>query len=143
MRLALASDHAGFEYKSIILRWLGEQNYETQDYGCFSSDSVDYPDYAYIAAEAIQKGKADFGIFICGTGIGISIAANKISGIRAANCCNTEMAKLAREHNNANVLAFGARLISVETAKELITAFLNAEFQGGRHQIRVDKLNAK
>lgn len=143
MRLALASDHAGYDYKVIIHKWLIEQNYESHDYGCFSSDSVDYPDYAYIASEAIQKGEADFGIFICGTGIGVSIAANKIKGIRAANCCNPEMARLAREHNNANVLTFGARLISIDTAKKIITDFLHAKFLGGRHKIRVDKLDAK
>ena len=141
MKIAIASDHAGFEHKQIIAQWLKENNYDITDYGCWSAESVDYPDFAFSAAVAVAEHKADYGLIICGTGIGVNITANKVDGIRAANCCSVEMARLAREHNNANVLNFGARLIDVETAKEIVTVFLNTDFEASRHQIRVDKIH--
>jgi ribose 5-phosphate isomerase B len=111
------------------------------DVGTSSEDSVDYPDYGTAAAELVRDGKAEYGVLVCGSGIGISIAANKVQGIRAANCTSVEMAQLARQHNDANVVAVGQRLVSLEQAKEIVTAFLATPFEGGRHQRRVDKLN--
>jgi ribose 5-phosphate isomerase B len=111
------------------------------DVGTSSEDSVDYPDYGTAAAALVRDGKADYGVLICGSGIGISIAANKLQGIRAANCTSVEMAQLARLHNDANVVAVGQRLVSLELAKEIVAMFLATPFEGGRHQRRVDKLN--
>ena len=141
MKIALAADHAGFEYKKILLEWLKENDYQVLDFGAFSTESVDYPDYAFPASEAVAAGIADFGILICGSGIGMEITANKVTGIRAANCMNEEMAVLGRQHNNANVLTLGSRLIDIETAKKIILTFLDTEFEGGRHMIRVEKIH--
>ena len=141
MKIALGSDHAGFEYKVKIIEWLKENDYQVLDFGAFSSDSVDYPDYAFPTAEAVSAGIAHYGILICGTGIGMSITANKIEGIRAALCCSPEVAKLSREHNNANLLALGSRMIPIEKAIEIVKAFLDSEFEGGRHMIRVEKIH--
>jgi len=138
--IAIASDHAGFELKSSIIEFLNSEGYKVVDIGCNSLDSVDYPDYGFLLAEAIAEHKADFGVGICGTGIGISIALNRNSAVRAALCCDANMAKLSREHNDANVLVFGARLISKEVAIESLKFFLNTEFEGGRHVERVKKL---
>jgi ribose 5-phosphate isomerase B len=141
MKIAFASDHAGFEYKKILLEWLKEMDFQVLDFGAFSTESVDYPDYAFPAAEAVAAGIADYGVLICGTGIGVSITANKVTGIRAANCCSAEMARLSREHNNANILTMGARLIDIEQAKDILMSFLEGEFLGGRHMIRVEKIH--
>jgi ribose 5-phosphate isomerase B len=141
MKIAFGADHAGFNYKKELVEWIKQYDHQVLDFGAYSEDSVDYPDYAFPTAEAVAAGIADFGVIICGTGVGVSITANKVTGIRAANCMTTEMAKLAREHNNANVLTFGARLIDLETAKELILTFLDTEFLGGRHMIRVEKIH--
>jgi ribose 5-phosphate isomerase B len=141
MKIALASDHAAYDLKNILIEWLSSENYETVDFGTSSGDSCDYPDFAYPAADAVAKEQADFGIVICGSGIGMSIVCNKVKGIRAANCLTEEMAILARQHNNANILNMGARLISPETAKKIITVFLNTKFEGGRHEKRVGKIH--
>lgn len=142
MKIAIGADHAGYQYKKELIKWLEEKSYQTEDFGCFSEESIDYPDFAYPSAEAVASGKADLGIIICGSGIGVSIVANKVKGIRAAQCFNPEMASLSRQHNNANVLTFGARFIDFEAAKEIIEAFLTAEFEGDRHQRRVDKIHS-
>jgi ribose 5-phosphate isomerase B len=140
MKISLAADHAGYEYKKELIQWLESRGYKIDDFGCYSSESCDYPDYALPAARAVSLGECNYGIIICGTGIGMAITANKVRGVRAANCCTPEMAKLARSHNNANVLTFGARLIGLELAKDIIRAFLETEFEGGRHLRRVDKI---
>lgn len=142
MRIAVASDHAGFEYKKILSDWLRELDYQILDFGAFSEESVDYPDYAFPAAEAVAGGIAHFGVLVCGSGIGVSITANKVTGIRAANCLSEEMAELARMHNNANVLTLGSRLIDIELAKSIVIKFLETEFEGGRHMIRVEKIHS-
>lgn len=142
MKIAVASDHAGFALKKQLIEWLREEDYQILDFGAFSEDSVDYPDYAFPAAEAVAGGIAHFGLLICGTGIGVSITANKVTGIRAANCFSEEMAELARAHNNANVVTLGARLIDLESAKKIVTAFFESEFEGGRHMIRVEKIHS-
>ena len=139
--IAAGADHAGFEYKQKIVELLRSMGIEVIDLGAASADSVDYPDYAHSVALAVASGKAQLGILVCGSGIGMSIVANKHSGVRASNVESPEAAKLAREHNDANVLAIGARLTSWERAKEIVLTFLSAEFQGGRHQKRVDKIH--
>ncbi len=141
MKISFGSDHAGFEYKQKLIEWLKSQDYQILDFGAFSTDSVDYPDYAYPAAEAVAAGIADYGVVICGTGIGVSITANKVASIRAAVCYSPEVAQLSREHNNANILALGARFIDIELAKQIVTAFIEGEFQGGRHMIRIEKIH--
>lgn len=142
MKIAVASDHAGFNYKKELSAYLKELGHQVLDFGTFSEESVDYPDYAFPAAEAVAGGIADFGILICGTGIGMAITANKIVGIRAANCTSTEMAEMARRHNNANVLTLGARITDIEIAKKIIKVFLDSEFEGGRHMIRIEKIHS-
>ncbi len=139
--IAAGSDHAGFEYKQKIVELLRSMGMEVLDFGAASPDSVDYPDYAHSVAGAVASGKAEAGILVCGTGIGMSIVANKHAGIRAANVESVGAARLAREHNDANVLALGARLTGWEQAKEILLAFLSTGFQGGRHQKRVDKIH--
>ena len=138
--VALAADHAGFELKNLLRDELKAQGYGILDLGTNSADSVDYPDFGRALGEAVADGKAACGIAVCGTGIGISIAANRIAGCRAALCHDTTSARLCREHNDANVLALGARLIGVETARDCVKTFLATEFAGGRHARRVAKL---
>lgn len=140
--IAIASDHAGVELKETIKNQLSAEGYDVLDLGTNSSDSVDYPDYAAKVAHAIDDGKAAKGVLICGTGIGISIAANRFPYIRAALCCNAEVAKLTRQHNDANVVVLGARVTSEEDAKDIVKTFFATEFEGGRHQARVAKLSA-
>jgi ribose 5-phosphate isomerase B len=140
-KLAIGSDHAGYSYKNIIAEWLSSLGYEIEDLGTYSAESCDYPDYAFRVAESVSEGRNDLGILICGTGIGMSMSANKVKGIRAATCWSVDSARLAREHNNANILAFGARLIPLDLAKEIIIAFLNSEFQQGRHLRRVKMID--
>ena len=139
--IALGADHAGFAYKEKIKELLKSMGVEFRDFGTNSSESTDYPDYAHKAAEAVSKGEAEFGILVCGTGIGMSIVANKHNGVRAANVESVEAATLARQHNNANVLAIGARITPWEKAKEIVRAFLAAKFEGGRHERRVEKIH--
>lgn len=140
MRIALGSDHGGFLLKNEIKRHLEQKGIDFEDLGCFSTESVDYPDIGQAVGEAIVKGEFDRGIICCGTGIGISISANKVPGIRAALCGDCFSAKASREHNDANVLAMGERVIGVELAKMIVDIWLSTEFQGGRHGRRVDKI---
>lgn len=142
VRLSIGSDHGGFEQKAQLAAWLQEQGYEVEDRGCHGAQSVDYPDYALPVAEDVAAGRAEFGILVCGTGIGMAIAANKVKGIRAANITNPEFARLTRQHNNANVLTLSGRFVSLEDNKAIIEAFLGTPFEGGRHCNRVDKIAA-
>ncbi|MEY7999318.1 ribose 5-phosphate isomerase B [Clostridium sp. Mt-5] len=140
MKIALGSDHAGFPLKKEVIKYLQEKGMKIQDFGTFSEDSCDYPDYALKVAEEVSKKNYDFGILICGTGIGISIAANKVPGIRAALCGDTFSAHACREHNDANILAMGQRVVGVGLALDIVDTFLSAKFQGDRHQKRIDKI---
>ncbi|MGN0705276.1 MAG: ribose 5-phosphate isomerase B [Lentihominibacter sp.] len=141
MLIAIASDHGGFELKEKVKEHLRERNVKFVDLGTNSTESVDYPVYGKACAEAVASGKAERGIVICGTGIGISIAANKVKGIRCGLCTSVEMAKLTRQHNNANMLAMGGRILETETAFAIVDAFLDTEFEGGRHKRRTDMLD--
>lgn len=141
MKIAIASDHAAIELKSQLVQWLGEQGHDISDLGPFSADSVDYPDFGYKLAEAVASGDAERGIALCGSGIGISIAVNRHPAVRCALVSEPLSASLAREHNDANCVAIGARLTGIEMARACIEAFLTTEFAGGRHQRRVDKLS--
>ena len=138
--IAIASDHAGYELKSLLIEELKALGHEALDLGTHDSASVDYPDFGHALAEAIASGKAERGVAVCGTGIGISIAVNRHAGVRAAVCHDETSARLAREHNDANVLALGARLIGPEVAKDCLKTFLETEFSKGRHAPRVAKL---
>ena len=140
MKIVLSVDHGGFELKEFIKSYLEGKGHNITDVGTYSEASVDYPEYAEKAAEKIINNDVDFGIIFCGTGIGISIAANKISGIRAALCHDIFTAKMAKMHNNANILAIGGRVVGKGLAIEIVEAFINAEYEGGRHQLRVDKM---
>ena len=140
--IALGSDHAGFEYKEKIKELLTSMSLPFRDFGTTSTESTDYPDYAHSVAKAVGSGEAKFGILVCGTGIGMSIVANKHAGVRASNVESDAAARLAREHNDANVLAIGARITPWETAKEIIRTFVTTQFAGGRHQRRIDKIHA-
>ena len=140
--IALASDHAGFHYKEKAKALLKELNHHFTDYGTASTDSVDYPDYAHAAAEAVSSGACEYGIIICGSGIGVSIVANKHKGVRAAACESVTSAGLARRHNNANVLCFGERLVGWGVAEEMIRTFLQTNFEAGRHTHRVEKIHS-
>lgn len=140
MKLILAADHGGFELKEIIKEYLSK-SYDIIDLGTNNSDSVNYPDYGIKAGEAVMSGIADYAIIFCGTGIGISIAANKVIGIRAALCHNVEYAKLSKQHNNANILALGGRFLTPQEAKNIVDAWLNTPFEGGRHQNRINIIN--
>lgn len=138
--IAVAADHAGFALKSVLIEDLKSQGYEVLDLGTHSAESVDYPDFGRALAEAVVGGKAERGIVVCGTGIGIGIAANRVPGARAAVCHDQTSARLAREHNDANILALGARLVGTEVAKDCAKTFLTTAFEGGRHARRVEKL---
>ena len=138
--VAIASDHAGYEMKTALKEEISSLGYGVLDLGTDSPDSVDYPDFAHALAEAVTQGKAGQGVVVCGSGIGVSITANRHPGIRAALCHNAETARLSRQHNNANVLAMGERIIGVDVARECLRAFLETEFEGGRHARRVAKM---
>lgn len=140
MKIALGADHGGYELKEVVKIHLQKEGFTVLDKGTFSCDSVDYPDFAKKVAESVLEKESDYGIVICGTGIGISIAANRFKGIRAALCNNTTMAKLTREHNNANVLALGARMTGDVLALDIVDTFLSTGFEGGRHQTRIEKI---
>lgn len=140
--LAIGSDHGGFELKNHVMKHLDELGIEYKDYGCYDENSVDYPDIAKAVGETVASGECERGILICGTGIGISIAANKIKGIRAALCSDVYSAKMTKEHNNANIICMGGRVIGRELAFMIVDTWLGAEFQGGRHQARIDKIHA-
>lgn len=138
--IAIGSDHGGFELKAIIKTYLEENGYEYFDCGTLDGSSVDYPDIAKIVCEKVQNNECEKGILICGTGIGMNMCANKYKGIRAAQCHDTFSAKMTRKHNNANVITMGGRVVGPELAKDIIKEFLTNEFEGGRHQTRVDKM---
>ena len=140
MRIAIASDHGGFELKKQLIPYMESQGISVYDMGCNDTQSVDYPDFAFPLSEAVAKSEYDFGILICGTGIGMSMCANRVPGIRCALCSEPVSAALTRQHNNANVLAMGARMIGFEMACAIVDAFLKTEFSGGRHERRVDKM---
>ena len=137
-KISIGCDHAGFEVKEMILNLLNEMGYEMIDFGTNSSESVDYPIYGIKVGESVATKKVDRGIVVCGSGIGISIAANKVTGVRAALCSTVEHAVLSRKHNNANVLAIGARLTNNQQIKEIVINWLNTSFEGGRHQERIN-----
>lgn len=140
--IAIASDHAALDLKSEIKKHLEEQGFEVTDYGTYTQDSCNYPDYAEKVCDAVTGGKQDLGILVCGTGIGMSMAANKCKGIRAACCTDTFSARFTRLHNDANVLCMGARVIGAGLACDIADIFINTDFEGGRHQTRVDMVMA-
>lgn len=139
-KIAIGGDHAGFEYKQKLLSQLSTMSYNITDFGPNSDASVDYPDYIHPMASSVEAGENVLGIAICGSGNGVAMTANKHKGIRAALCWNKELAALARQHNDANIICIPARFVSFDTALEMITTFLTVEFEGGRHQNRVDKI---
>lgn len=141
MKIAIGCDHGGYTLKNQVMDHLKSKGIEYKDFGTYSTDSCDYPDYSIKVAEAVRDNEYDLGILICGTGIGISIAANKVPGIRAALCHDTFSAHATREHNNANILAMGERVIGVGLALEIVDTFLNAKFEGDRHMRRIDKIS--
>ena len=138
--IAIGSDHAGYEYKMAIVKWLTEKGYRLQDKGVDENKSVDYPDYAHPVASSVEKGETAFGILLCGSANGVCITANKHQGIRAGLAFETEVARLIRQHNDANVICIPARFVSLEYAKQMIEIFMSTAFEGGRHQTRVDKI---
>ena len=138
--IALGSDHAGVQLKATIAEQLRSKGIDVKDYGTYDESSCDYPDYAQKVGEAVVSGEAERGILICGTGVGISIAANKVPGVRAALCGDTFTARLSREHNNSNVLCLGARVVGAGLAGDIVEAWLDGQFEGGRHQRRLDKI---
>lgn len=140
MRIALASDHGGFEQKEALRSWLESRGHVVTDFGTDSRMSVDYPDFAYPAAKAVAAGEADFGVLVCGTGIGMQLAANKVRGVRAANVTSVQFAHLAREHNDANVVTLSGRFVALEENEAILQEFLSTEFAGGRHERRVAKI---
>ena len=142
MKIAIGNDLAAVEMKNEIMKYLEEKGYEVVNFGTDTADSCHYPVYGEAVGRAVVSKEADLGILICGTGVGISLAANKVNGVRAVVCSEPLTARLSKQHNNSNVLAFGARIIGIETAKMIVDEWLAAEFEGGRHQTRVDMLMA-
>lgn len=138
--VAIGSDHAGYEYKEDLISFLEAKGLSYQDFGTHSTESADYPDFAHPVAEAVEKGEASFGILVCGSGNGVAITANKHQGIRAAICWGEEIAKLSREHNNANIICIPARFVREGDVEKMLQIFLYTEFEGGRHQRRVEKI---
>lgn len=142
MKIAIGSDHGGYDLKEQVKTWLQEMGHEVEDFGCHSKESCDYPDFGAAAARAVASGRCERGIVICTTGIGISITANKVKGIRCALCSDPWSAEMTRRHNDANMLAMGAGVVGPLLARRIVEAFLTYEFEGGRHQRRVDKIMA-
>lgn len=139
-KIAIGGDHAGFSLKAYLQKWLQGNGYESKDFGTYSAESVDYPDFAHAVASAVEKKEFDLGVIICGSANGVAMTANKHQGIRAAICWNEELAGLAREHNDANVLCLPARFIAEVEAEKILNRFLHSSFEGGRHARRVDKI---
>jgi ribose 5-phosphate isomerase B len=139
--IAIGSDHAGFEHKEALKKWLLKSGYVVEDFGTHSTESADYPDFAHPVAEAVEQKKADMGMLLCGSANGVAITANKHQGIRAALCWTEEIAVLARQHNNANIVCIPARFVSYEVAEKILATFLNTAFEGGRHERRVNKIS--
>lgn len=140
MKIALGSDHGGYNLKNIVIEHLKEKGIEYEDLGCYNTESCDYPVYGEKVAEAVVRGEFDYGIIVCGTGIGISIAANKVPGIRAAHCTDSFTARATRQHNNSNILSLGERITGPSIALDIVDAFLSTEFEGGRHEKRVNMI---
>lgn len=140
MKIVIGSDHAGYEYKAKLVALLTGKGIDVEDIGPFSTDSVDYPDFAHAVAVNVEEGKADFGILLCGSAQGVTMTANKHQNVRAALCWMTDIAALARQHNNANVLTLPARFIAYEYAEQIVETFLSTDFEGGRHEARVNKI---
>lgn len=138
--IAIGSDHAGFEYKEAIRQYLSQQQVAVEDLGTYSTESCDYPDYAHAVARAVEEGRVPFGILLCGSANGVAITANKHQKVRAALCWQNEIAALARQHNDANVLCLPARYVTIDEALEMVHTFLTTDFEGGRHQKRVEKI---
>ena len=139
--IAVGCDHGGLKLKNEIIEFLNDNNYSFKDYGTYTTESVDYPDYGLKVAESILNGECDRGIVVCGTGLGISISANKVPGIRAVVCTNSYMAKMGREHNDSNVLALGERVVGTGVALDIVDTWLKTEFQDGRHTQRIEKIS--
>jgi ribose 5-phosphate isomerase B len=140
MKIALGADHAGFELKECLRQFLTQEGHEVSDLGCYSSDSSDYPDFGSAVAQAVSTGACEKGILVCATGVGMSITANKVAGIRAALCHDLFTAEMSRRHNDANILAMGALIVSLKLGREITDKWLETPFEGGRHQRRVDKM---
>jgi ribose 5-phosphate isomerase B len=140
-KIAIGCDHAGFEYKENLKKWLEVNGYVLHDFGAYSKDSADYPDFAHPVAESVESKQYDLGVLVCGSANGVAIVANKHQGIRAAICWNEELASLARQHNNANILCLPARFVSYEEAEKITDRFLHENFEGGRHERRVSKIS--
>jgi ribose 5-phosphate isomerase B len=138
--IAIGCDHAGFEYKTQLVPWLNQKGWQVHDFGTYAPDSVDYPDYAHPAALSVEKEETAFGILICGTGNGVCMTANKHPGIRAGLCWAAEVAKLIRQHNNANIICIPARFVALAAAQDMIDLFMTTAFEGGRHQNRINKM---
>ncbi len=138
--IAIGCDHAGFDYKTQLVPWLNRKGWQVSDFGTYSADSVDYPDYAHPAAASVEKEECAFGILICGSGNGVCMTANKHQGIRAGLCWNAEVAKLVRQHNNANIICIPARFVALAAAQDMIDLFMDTAFEGGRHQNRINKM---
>ena len=138
--IAIGADHAGYEYKTVLVDLLQNKGFEVKDFGTDSADSVDYPDFAHPVASAVENGEASVGVLVCGSANGVAITANKHQGVRAAVCWQTEIAQLSRKHNNANIICIPARFVSTPEAEEMVNVFINTEFEGGRHQTRVGKM---
>ena len=143
MKIAMGADHAGYELKKVIIAKLSAEGHETKDYGCYSNESVDYPEFAHPVGIGVDKKQYDLGIVICGSGNGINMTVNKYQGVRSALCWKPEIATLARLHNNANILSLPARYIDETSALECVDTFINTEFEGGRHERRVEKINCR
>lgn len=139
-KIAIGADHAGFDYKERLKKWLEKNGFTVKDFGTFTTDSADYPDFAHPVASAVEKNDFDLGLLVCGSANGVAITANKHQGIRAAICWTEDLASLARQHNNANVLCLPSRFISAELAEKILDRFLNTSFEGGRHERRVSKI---
>lgn len=141
MKIGIGNDHAAVAMKQEIMSYLQELGHEVVNYGTDTNDSCNYPEYGEKVANAVAAGEVECAVLICGTGVGISIAANKVKGIRAAVCSDTATARLVKQHNNANIIAFGQRIVGIELAKDIVKAYLDAEFMGGRHQTRIDMIH--
>lgn len=140
-KIAIGSDHAGFEYKEALVKWLTKNGYDLKDFGTYSAESTDYPDFAHPVANAVETGEFDLGVLVCGSANGVAITANKHQGIRAAICWNEELASLARQHNNANIVCLPSRFVSYDVAEKIVDRFFHTNFEGGRHAKRVNKIS--
>jgi ribose 5-phosphate isomerase B len=140
-KIAIGADHAGFEYKELLKKWLEKSGYPVKDFGTYNIESVDYPDFAHPVAVAIEKNEFTVGLLICGSANGVAMTANKHPGVRAAICWNEEVAEISRHHNNANIVCIPARFVSYESAEKILDRFLHSSFEGGRHERRVNKIS--